>query len=148
MSSGFPMSTGTSTTVIQTVTVNGVSMNVTRTVTLRDTGAPGIVGQNCNANTIFSAAAQVTVDLGSLGKVDVTLPQINQAGEECNNGLTSARGIVVVPGTTSTILLHDVPSQPSAVPLPPSLILSLTGLAAVGVYEAKRRLLMGNRPCR
>ena len=141
MSSGSPISTGASTTVIQTVTVNGVSVNVSRTVTLRDTGAPGIAGQNCNANTIFSSATQVTVDLGSSGKVDVALPQVNIAGEECNNGLTANRGVVIVPGTTSTILLHDVPSQPSPVPVPPSVILSMTGLGVVGAYEGRRRWL-------
>src|SRR5262249_25543195 len=132
-------STGASTTVIQTVTVNGISVNVTRTVTLQDTGQPGLIGQNCNANIIFSPSVQVTVDLGSSGKVDVTLPQVAQAGEECNNGQTVQRGVVIVPGTTSTILLHDVPSQPGAVPLPPSVVLSLTGLAVVGVGEGRRR---------
>jgi hypothetical protein len=145
MTSGFPIGTGANTTVVQTVTVNGISAPVTRTVTLTDLGRPGIVGQNCNANIIFSAAATVTLDLGSSGKVDVTLPQVAQAGEECNNGLTSARGVVIVPGTTGALLLHDVPPPPSGIPLPPSVTLSLTGLAAAAAYAGRRRWLASYR---
>jgi hypothetical protein len=132
---GGPPHTGATTTVVQTVTVNGVSVNVTRTMTLQ---AAVSAGHDC-ANVISSPAAQVTVDLGAAGKVDVSLPQIAVAGEDCNNNTVLSRGIVIVPGILGNILLHDVPAPPPGVPLPPALILSLTGLAGAGLYQARRR---------
>src|SRR5712691_8189172 len=62
---GGPPNTGATATVIQTVTVNGVSVNITRTMTLIPAASPG---HNYD-NVIFSPAAQVTVDLGASGKV-------------------------------------------------------------------------------
>ena len=132
---GGPPHTGATTTVVQTVTVNGVSVNITRTMTLQLAASPG---HDC-ANVIVSPAAQVTVDLGAAGKVDVSLPQIGDAGEDCNNNTVLSRGIVVIPGVLGTLLLHDVPAPPSGIPLPPAWTLGLTGLAGAGLYQARRR---------
>jgi hypothetical protein len=49
------------------------------------------------------------VNLGAAGIVDVSLPFISQIAEDCNAGTTTPRGIVIVPGITAAILLHDVP---------------------------------------
>ncbi|MBI4902479.1 MAG: hypothetical protein HY820_02510 [Acidobacteria bacterium] len=106
---GGPPHSGASTTVVQTVTVNGVSVSVTRTVTL--VALAPVAGHNCS-NFVSSPQVTVTVDLGASGKVDVVLPQISLAGEDCNNNTVLARGIVVVPGVTARILLHDVPEPP------------------------------------
>jgi hypothetical protein len=135
---GGPPHTGATTTVVQTVTVNGVSVNVTRTVTLAPlTPTPG---HDC-ANFLSAPAVTVTVDLGASGKVDVTLPQVSNQGEDCNNNTVLLRGIIIVPPFGGNpILLHDVPAQPPPTPLPPTLILSLTGLAGLGLYQAWRKI--------
>ena len=109
-----PPSPGNSVSIVQTVTVNGVSVNVPRTITLLNPAVP-TPGHDC-ANIIASTATLpltdqvVSVNLGATGIVDVTLPFVGIAGEDCNGGVTIQRGIVVVPGTTLTILLHDVPA--------------------------------------
>jgi hypothetical protein len=135
---GGPPHTGATATVVQTVTVNGVSVNITRTLTLIPAASPG---HDC-ANVIFSPAVTVTVDLGASGKVDVTLPLIGDAGEDCNNGTVLSRGIVVIPGVLGSLLLHDVPIP--GIPLPPTLILSLTGLASAGLYHVRRKYVRSN----
>ena len=46
-------------------------------------------------------------------------------------------GIIGTPPASSTLLF--VPSQPNPIPLPPSLLLSVTGVAGIGFYEIRRR---------
>ena len=72
------------------------------------------------------------------------LPLIGDAGEDCNNGTVLSRGIVVIPGTTGTLLLNNVPAPPPAIPAPPSLTLTLTGLAGAGLYLARRKFARPN----
>jgi len=106
----FPRSGGgASTTVDTTVTVNGVSTPVTRTLSTSIA-----VPVFCLGDTLLSrTAASITADLGPAGKVDVTMPALTTAGEfDCGQPL------IIVPGALNvTLLLHDVPTATNVCPL-------------------------------
>ena len=133
----FPHTSGASTTFTQTLTVNGISTTVTRTITLTPVGS-------CHLDQSLSPVT-ITVDLGASGRVDLVLQGPPTDAFACtdppNETPILTPFIIIVPGTSTTILLHDVPGQPSPTPLPPSVILTMTGLAGVGVYETRRRWL-------
>jgi hypothetical protein len=114
--STFPSSGGgVSTTLVHTVTVNGVSASVVRTVALTlATGLP------CPTDTVLSKPpATVTIDLGAAGKVDVTLAGFGSAGElHAGSSCNLQQGIIVVPGGSVAVLLHDVPALTAAIQIP------------------------------
>ena len=148
----FPPIPGASTTFQQTITVNGVPLTVTRTVTVRDNqgtcfGNPQPNGQLEMAiapgltTTVQPAPSIFTIDLGAAGKVDIDLTLPVTEAVFCPNGVPNNQ-LIIVPGINGpTILLHDVPGQPSPTPLPPALLLTLTGVAGAGLYETRRRWL-------
>jgi hypothetical protein len=148
----FPPTVGANTTFQQTITVNGMSATVTRTITVQDNGSTCFNAANPGGGLeqaiapgptlgVSPAPSIFTFDLGALGKVDVNLTLSQTLAVGCSFGVPN-NALIVIPGTTEpTILLHDVPGQPIATPLPPTLLLTLTGVAGAGLYEARRRWL-------
>ena len=91
----FPYEPGASTTITQTLTVNGVSTTVNRTLTLLKPGA-------CDLVQALSPVT-VTIDLGVAGKVTLTLATPPTLAFPCNGGQPSPSTFVIVPGTTTSI---------------------------------------------
>ncbi|MEO6029138.1 MAG: hypothetical protein ABIR79_19940 [Candidatus Binatia bacterium] len=91
----FPYEPGASTTITQTLTVNGVSTTVNRTLTLLQPGA-------CDLVQALSPVT-VTVDLGVDGKVTLTLATPATLAFPCSAGQPSPNTIIIVPGTTTPI---------------------------------------------
>jgi hypothetical protein len=125
----FPTSPG-SVTFVQTITVNGISTNVTTTDTLV------LAADGCQLIQT-SPAISVTTNLGALGLVDVNLPILSVAGVTCTNGVPNLGTILVVPGEFITVLQHDVPRS---VPEPSSLLLSFPGFLGLGLYGVRPKL--------
>jgi hypothetical protein len=79
------------------------------------------------------AAVSVSVNVGVQGTVVVSAPAYSVAGYDASRG-----GITIVPGAgQDTATLFAVP--PAGTPVPPSLLLALTGLAAAAMYQIARR---------
>ncbi len=91
----FPYEPGASTTLTQTLTVNGVSTTVNRTVTLQDTG-------NCSLVLALSPVT-LTVDLGTAGKLTLTLATPPTLAFPCTGGQPSPGTLIIVPGTLTPI---------------------------------------------
>jgi hypothetical protein len=91
----FPYEPGASTTITQTLTVNGVSTTVNRTLTLLDTGTCDLV-QSLSPVTM-------TVDLGVAGKVTLMLENPPTLAFPCFGGQPSPNTIIIVPGTVTPI---------------------------------------------
>jgi hypothetical protein len=90
----FPYEPGASTTITQTLTVDGASTSVNRTVTLLKAGDWELVQQ--------LSPVTLTVDLGVKGKVTLTLANPPTLAAPCFNGQPS-NPIVVIPGTSVPI---------------------------------------------
>ena len=86
----FPYEPGASTTISQTLTVDGVSTTVNRTLTL---GKPG----DCQLVQALSPV-RLTVDLGAKGKVTLTLENPPTLAYPCFGGQPSSP-LIVIPGT-------------------------------------------------
>ncbi|SRR5216684_824995 len=144
--SGVYPTTIASATFFQTITVDVFPYLVSRTV-LR---TASLIYDNLGVGTcqalLSLSPVSLTFDLGPVGKVDVNLNSPPTLAVPCTpsvngtlmNSFVDTPGLVPIP-----VLLHDVPGQGpiSPTPLPPSVILTMIGLAGVGVYETKRRWL-------
>jgi hypothetical protein len=99
----FPL-TEASTMFVQTVAVNGAATSVTRTASLVLENTPN------PCDLLFSLSpVTVTTDFGPLGKVDVPLMTPFTLGVPCSGDTPTPNILIVVPGTTTPVLLHDVP---------------------------------------
>jgi len=90
----FPHEAGASTTITQTLTVDGVSTTVTRALTLVEPGECSLFQQ--------LSPVTLTVDLGVKGKVTLTLANPMTLAVPCFNGQPS-NPLIVVPGTSVPI---------------------------------------------
>ena len=140
----FPL-TEASTMFVQTVAVNGVATSVQRTASLVLENTPN------PCDLLFSLSpVTVTTDFGPLGKVDVPLTTAPTLGVPCSGDTQTPNIFIVVPGTTTPVLLHDVPfsidpfgcykTKPAA-KFTPVTGVHLVGLEDVLVDVKKPRLL-------
>lgn len=90
----FPYEPGATTTITQTLTIDGVSTTVNRTLTLVKPGDCQLVQQ--------LSPVTLTVDLGTKGKVTLTLANAPTLAVPCFNGQPS-NPIIVIPGTSVPI---------------------------------------------
>lgn len=141
----FPYSPGASTTFSQTLTVNGVSTTVTRTLTLVLTGDGCTLIQSLSPVTL-------TVDLGSSGKVTLALTTPPTIGFACSNGqpiLTPF--IIVIPGTsvplTASLLddffFYTVKTTKGAAKLSPFGPVALADALDGADYDVKKLVALG-----
>jgi hypothetical protein len=128
------------------LTFGGVSVNYTRPISLAISPNPGPGSTNCTppgfaGSCLTLGAVSVTVNLGAQGTVVITAPVEVVDGYDTSEAAVGF--ITVVPGfLLDTALL--TPAAPVGTPLPPSLLLILTGLACIGLYTARRKLARSN----
>jgi hypothetical protein len=125
------------------LTFGGVSVNYARPISLAISPNPGPNATNCTpvgfaGSCLTLGAVSVTVNLGAQGTVVITAPSNVVDGYDTSEAAVGF--ITLVPGSAIDTALLTPAAPPSATPLPPSSFLVLTGLAGVGLYQARRKL--------
>jgi hypothetical protein len=121
------------------LTFGGVTVNFSRSLnmTINPAGSGGCALTSFAGGCVTVGAVAVTVNLGVQGTVVIT------AGAATNLLAFDASlingGIIIVPGLSIDSALLTLPG-PAPTPVPPSVFLTLTGLAAAGLYQARRKL--------
>jgi hypothetical protein len=104
---------------------------------------PAGTGTTCNFlasafGCLSEGAVSVTVNLGAQGTVVVSAPA------RVTLGYDQTASVIVFPGSAVDSALLTPAAPPPTTPLPPSLILVLTGLAGAGLYQVRRKFARAN----
>ncbi|MDP8979684.1 MAG: hypothetical protein M3O35_03725 [Acidobacteriota bacterium] len=119
------------------LTLGGVTVNYSQSLSMTIVPS-GTTGAGCVfVGTAFAClntgATSVTVNLGSQGTVVITAPSNITLGYDQN------ASIIIVPASGVDTALFT-PAALVGTPLPPSILMTLTGLAAAGMFQARRKL--------
>ena len=128
-------------TLACTLTFGGISVNYSQplSLTILPSGSTCVVPGGGAGGCLVWLPVSVTVNLGAAGTVAVSAPGRGVLGYVASS---LPGNIVLFPGAAiDTATLTSAP--PPGIPLPPSLTLALTGLAAAGLYHLARRRLAG-----
>lgn len=120
------------------LTLGGVSVNFTREYSfVVNTASDNCSTDGIPAGCLLERRISVIVNLGAQGTVLISSPSRTVAG------YTSGRSVGFVTAIPATIGVDTAlltPAAPIATPLPPSVFLILTGLAAAGLHQVRRRV--------